>query len=354
MRDVTAAELGAERVLKVVDSHTCGQPTRVVVDGLPLGAGLDPADAREQLRTKHDWVRRITVLEPRGHGSMFTAALLAPADPGGTFGVVFMDAGGYPDMCGHATIGVATTLLRLGKIQPSAGESNGSLEFGLRTPAGEVALRATLRGGIPEAVAFQAPLAYYLGSTTLPTPAGGRAAVHVAYGGQWYAFIEAAAFGLTVAPERINELVAEAARVRPLLRKGIATMDMGGYTKAVPDVGNVVWHAPPSQSKADARNVPISTAGAFDRSPCGTATCARLAILHATGALTIGEPFVNEGLLGTTFRGRLVAEIASGDIRGVVPEVEGSAWLTGRAELWMDTHDPLARGFVIGGGQAVA
>lgn len=343
MSDLT---LRGEPVLTVIDSHTCGQPTRVVIDGLPVTAG-DPVDVRELLRDRHDWVRRTVVLEPRGHRSMFGVALLRPDEPDGPFGVVFMDADTYPDMCGHATIGVATTLLRLGWVAPPADDFTGSFVFGLRTPTGLTQLRATLRDGIPVAIAFQPPLAYYLGAVTLPTPAGGEVAVQVAYGGQWYAFVEAAPFDLTVAPEAIGVLIEQASVVRRQLREALTIEDP--RTGAVPEVGNIVWHGPPSRPDADACNVPVSAAGAFDRSPCGTATCARVASLHATGALAIDETFVNEGLMGTIFRGRAIAESSADGLRAIVPEVEGSAWLTGRTQLWADHDDPLGRGFLVGG-----
>ena len=153
-----------DRVLSVVDSHTCGQPTRVIVSGAGIAAGTEPLTAQQELRDRHDWVRRMAVLEPRGHRSMFAAALIAPVSADGEFGVVYMDAYGYPNLCGHATIGVATTLFERGSIPIPTPRFCGPVELGLLTPAGRIALRARLDHGRVESVAFRPPIAFYLGS----------------------------------------------------------------------------------------------------------------------------------------------------------------------------------------------
>jgi proline racemase len=339
----------AAHVLDVIDSHTCGQPTRVILRGTGLSPGTDPTVARELLANEHDWIRRFAVFEPRGHRSMFAVALIAPAPGDEDYGVLFMDAGGYPDMCGHATIGVATTLFELGLIEPAAPDHTGFHHFGLRTPAGRLALRATLREGRCEAIAFRSPIAFYLGAVDLVAPDGGAMRVDIAYGGQWYAFVPVEAVGLRIVPDAIDDLIAAAAPVRAQLAKALTIADP--RSGRVPEVGNIVWTSP-GTSDASATNVPISSSNAFDRSPCGTATCARMATLVAQGALGIGAPFINEGIMGTRYVGVAVADKSLGTIKGIIPEVEGRAWITSRAELRIDARDPLARGYLIGNGKA--
>ncbi|HVW71076.1 MAG TPA: proline racemase family protein [Steroidobacteraceae bacterium] len=334
------------KTLRVVDSHTCGQPTRVIVEGAGIEPGTAPQVARAQLR-EQDWVRRTAVLEPRGHRSMFAAALIPPKTPMGEYGVVYMDAYGYPDMCGHATIGVGTTLFEEGLIQAN---DRSNVEFGLLTPAGRVDLRAHLRAGRVETIAFRAPLAFHLGS--LQIQIGGHArTVELSYGGQWYAFIDLEGSGRQVDPEDIDELVKMAAQARARIEAAMPFIDP--LTGRPPSPINIVWLDKPTRPAADGHNVPVSPAGSFDRSPCGTATCARMATLVAHGQLAIGQRFVNEGLLGTLYSGRAVSAVTHAGIAGIVPEVEGSAWITGRAVLSVDPRDPLRRGYLVGGGPAV-
>jgi proline racemase len=339
-----------DRVLSVVDSHTCGQPTRVIVSGAGIAAGTEPLTAQQELCDRHDWVRRMAVLEPRGHRSMFAAALIAPVSADGEFGVVYMDAYGYPNLCGHATIGVATTLFERGSIKLPAPRFCGPLELGLLTPAGRIALRARLDHGRVESVAFRPPIAFYLGS--MPVQIGSTAKVaDLAYCGQWYAFINLADTTLRVEPNEIDELVTLGTAARIEIERNIRMNDP--ITGKPPNPINVVWVDTPKHPDAQARNVPISPVGSFDRSPCGTATCARMAALVAQNKMAIGDEFTNEGLLGTLYRGTAVASVTVSGVTGIVPELEGSAWIVGRAELSVDPRDPLADGYLVGGGPAV-
>lgn len=342
MMEVPAA---CEQTISVIDSHTCGQPTRVVIDGAGIPAGTDPLAARDMLAQNRDWVRRMAVFEPRGHRSMFGVALIAAAAEGEPFGVVYMDANGYPDMCGHATIGAVTTLFEAGYLRPSPSDLTGAQTLTLRAPMGLLELTARFEDGRCVAVAFRTPLTYFLGRQEIVLPGGASCTVDIANGGQWYAYVPVSHTGLTIAPDNIDALISAAAPVRAALADQLALVDP--LTGAVPTVGNIVWTGAPDGPEAQARNVPISSAGSFDRSPCGTATCARMAVLAAHGDLSVGEPFVNQGLVGTLYSGALVSHADSGGVTGFVPQVEGSAWLTGRATFWRDPHDPLGDGFLV-------
>lgn len=294
-------------VLRVVDSHTCGQPTRVIVSGTGVADGTSPLTAQRELRERCDWIRRITVLEPRGHRSMLAEE-----------GLIRVPS---PDFCGP-------------------------MELGLLTPAGRVALRAQVENGRVESVAFRTPIAFYLGS--MQAQIGGRTqVVDLAYGGQWYAFVDLANSGLHVDANDIDELISMGAKARREIERTIRMDDP--MTGRPPHPINVVWVDAPRHPAAQARNVPISPAGSFDRSPCGTATCARMATLVAQGKLMIGGQFINEGLLGTVYRGIAVSAITHLGIDGIVPEVEGSAWITGRMDLSVDPRDPLGNGYLVGG-----
>jgi proline racemase len=344
------ANFAVERSLETVDSHTCGQPTRVILDGTGITPGSSPQEARKYLAEKVPWVRRLAILEPRGHRSMFGAALIPPG-PGQTiWGVVFMDAATYPDMCGHATIGTATTLVELGLVKHPQALRDGTFSFAMNSPAGTLELEATTKDGRCESISFRTPLAYFVGSVELTLDNKSQVQVDIAYGGQYYAFLPASAVGLAIQPDIIDALIAAAGRVRPLLAQHFKVVDK--RTGLVPEVGNVVWTAPPEGQGADARNVPVSQAGSFDRSPCGTATCARMATLVAQKQLAVGESFVNESILGTRYYGKVIA--ANTEVEnGIVPQVTGSAWLTAHSRLLLDERDPLSLGYLIGGGKAV-
>jgi proline racemase len=272
---------------------------------------------------------------------MFAAILLPAPGEGSIQRVVFADAGGYPDMCGHAAIGVATTLTELGRVDGTP--HDGELEFALETPRGEITVRVQVENDRAVAVTFRNQPSFFLETVSIPSPAG-EATVDVAYGGQWYAFVDARVFGLAVRPEQIQDLVVHAQTVRAAIAARITQADP--LTGTPPDVGNIVWCDAPSGG-AHGRNVPISRFGAFDRSPCGTATCARLATNHAAGLLRPGDVFVNQGILDTVYEGRIVGTADVGGTLAVIPEITGSAWLTGSTSVWVDPTDPLRDGYLV-------
>ena len=330
----------AQRRISVIDSHTCGQPTRVICEGVPEFAYTSLAEAREILRAEHDWLRTYAVFEPRGHPSLFAAALVPALDPGCATGVVFMDAAGYPDMCGHATIGVVTTLVDLGRVSGL----DEQVEVAIETPGGRIETRVTLAGGRAESVAFVNQPAFFLEAFELAAR-GESLAVSVAFGGQWYAFIDPRQLGLAVEPDCIEELVRAAAELQPAIAASVGRRDPRSGEAVV--VENVMWFDDPVGLAADGRNMPVNIAGNFDRSPCGTGTSARLAVLHAAGRLEVGQRYVNSSVLGTTYEARILSTTTIGETTAVVPEITGSAWVTGRAERWAEPTDPLAEGFLL-------
>lgn len=338
--NATAAKTRTRRqLLRAVDSHTCGQPTRVIVSGVPGIEYGSLEEARDRLRENHDWIRRCAVFEPHGHRGLFAAALVPAVDPTCATGIVFMDAAGYHDMCGHATIGVITTLLDEGAVDVGDGEHTLAVE----TPAGRIEARVHVVDGAAASVTFVNQPAFFLESVEVASSVG-KLAVDIAYGGQWYAFVDAEAFGLRIEPSAIRDLVVRAAELRPSIAAAVTGHDP--RTGRPARVENVMWtdRAP---TDADGRNMPVNAAGSFDRSPCGTGTSARLALLHAQGLLEQHQPFVNQSVLGTTYTGRIVDVTEVAGRPAVVPEVTGSAWVTGEAQLWVDPTDPLGEGFLL-------
>ena len=181
-------------------------------------------------------------------------------------------------------------------------------------------------------------------------PDGTSAKLEIAYGGQWYGYLQANTARLAVAPDMIDALIAAAVPVRAALATTLTITDP--LTGQVPVVGNIVWTGDPRRVDAHGLTVPISVAGSFDRPPCGTATCARMAVLVAQDKLKIFTEFVNEGVMGTIYHAKAISRWSDGKTVGSVPEVHGSAWLTATAELIVDPDDPLGTGYLIGAGKA--
>jgi len=329
--------------LEVVDSHTCGQPTRVVTTGADVAPGTNPNDVRHMLSAEQDWIRRVVVMEPRGHRSMFGVVLIPPAAAGGKFGLVYMDANGYPNLCGHATIGAVTTLYEIGYLDPPTRDYSGEVTIDLDVPAGILQANVQFVSGRVKSVAVRAPLTFFLGSIDLNLPSG-IVEADIAYAGQWYAYVPVAAIQAHIEPSEIDKLVGSASVVRRALADQLTLHDP--MTGKVVEVGNVVWTSDADHPNADARNVPVSSSGSFDRSPCGTATCAQMAVRAAKRRLSVGEPFVNQGLVGTLFEGKLLGVTEQNGITGYIPEVRGSAWLTAHAVFGVDARDPLGGGFL--------
>lgn len=291
-------------MIRTVESHTEGMPTRVVVDG--VGA-LPGATMEERRRNVPEALRTFLMHEPRGHGAMSGALLQPPIRPDANWGVVFIEVAGCLSMCGHGTIGVATVLVEQRLVAVTEPETVVRLDV----PAGLVEARVRVEDGRARSVTIRNVPARHLGSFD---------GYDLAYGGNLYAIADAAEHGLVVRPEHAGRLIA-------------AGMDLIAAV-AEPDLKHVIW-------VGDDRSAVAIAPGYLDRSPCGTGTSARMAQLHARGELALGEPFVHRSVIGTSFTGRLVEETDD----GVVPEITGRAWITGTAEHRLDPDDPFPAGF---------
>jgi 4-hydroxyproline epimerase len=308
------------RRVRVVDSHTAGEPTRVVVDGGPdLGTGSIAA-RRDRFRSEHDRFRRALVTEPRGIEVGVGALLLPPADPAHTTGLIFFNNAGYLGMCGHGTIGVVTTLSYLGRL-------NGR-PVSIETPVGTVDAEM----GTDGRVSFRNVPSYRTRSgVEIEVPGCGPVTGDVAWGGNWFFLTDQAPFELTI--HRVRELTAYTEAIRGALERAGVTGE-----NAAP-IDHVEVSGPAHQAGNDSRNFVLCPGGAYDRSPCGTGTSAKIAALVADGRLAPGTTWRQEGILGTVFEA--VAEPAP---RGVVPRITGAAYLTADAQLLLDERDPLCYG----------
>src|SRR4051794_13240022 len=305
----------ASRVFQAVDSHTEGMPTRVVTSGVGTIPGATMLERKLHFEQELDWIRKLLMHEPRGHGAMSGAILQPAVHPEADWGVVFIEVSGCLPMCGHGTIGVATVLVETGMVAVTEPETIVRLD----TPAGLVTARVQVEDGRARSVTLRNVPAYlHARGSSVEVDGLGVVTYDMAYGGNFYAIAEAADHGLVVDPARAAELIDAGLRVMAAVN---ATDEpVHPVDAAIRGCRHVEWTAP-GRDGADARCAVAIHPGWVDRSPCGTGTSARMAQLHATGALALDTAFVNESILGTRFTGRLIAETDVAGLPAVVPEV---------------------------------
>ena len=334
--------------LDVVDSHTEGEPTRVIVGGWGEVAGATMAERRDELRRHHDALRRAVVGEPRGHEAVVGALLTPPVEPGSIAGVIFFDNAGYLGMCGHGTIGVVRTLELLGRLdaaEPEAGARATVRRCQLDTPVGPVAAEiqtagaATVRDNwerLDGAVTVvNVPARCHALDVAVEVPWLGRVTGDVAYGGNWFFLTGIGQLGgVPLARDQVAALTAATRRIREALAAAGITGEDGA------EIDHVEVFGPPSGPWANSRNFVLCPSGAYDRSPCGTGTSAKLATLYARGELTAEQHWRQESITGGLFTAWLERE---GD--ELVPHVRGRAFITGRTTLLFDPADPFRGGF---------
>ena len=315
----------ADSSIHVIDSHTAGEPTRVVIAGGPdLGAG-PLAERLQRFRRSHDDFRRTVVLEPRGSDAVVGGLLVEPVDRSCVAGVIFFNNTGYLGMCGHGTIGLAVTLAHLGRI--------GTGRHRIETPVGVVAIDLL---GPHEVTIDNVASRRHRAGVTVDVEGLGTVVGDVAWGGNWFFLAHHAPCELVAA--NIGRLTAAAEAVRRGLERGGITGADGA------EIDHIEFFGPPADTAADSRNFVLCPGGAFDRSPCGTGTSAKLACLAADGLLAPGEPWVQESIIGSRFTGRYRID----DAGGIIPTIVGCGYVCGEATLIRQPGDPFAAGIILG------
>lgn len=311
--------LGMEKIL-CIDSHTGGEPTRVVVSGFPDLSGLPLAAALERLRTEHDAYRKATVCEPRGNDVLVGALLLPAVNPGSLASVIFFNNVGYLGMCGHGTIGLLATLQHMGRAEPGT--------YAIDTPVGTVQVHLHGKGWVE---VDNVPAHRHLAGVVLDVPGYGRVVGDVAWGGNWFFLTDAGALPLTLS--RVQDLTTFAQAVRRALQARHITGSDGAEIDHIELMGAAQTHG------NSGRNFVLCPGGAYDRSPCGTGTSAKLACLAADGKLAEGERWLQESVIGSVFEGsyRLVGD-------QLIPSIRGQAHVVAETMLLLDRHDPFCWG----------
>jgi 4-hydroxyproline epimerase len=307
--------------MRVIDSHTEGEPTRVVIDGWPALEARTMAERRDELRAMHDHLRRAVICEPRGHSAVVGALLTAPVNPGSTAGIVFFNNGTYLGMCGHGLIGVVRTLQYLGRLSPGVATFD--------TPVGSVRTELADDGSV---TIENVPSRCHRLDVSVDVPTIGRVTGDIAYGGNWFFITE----------QDLGEIsLANAPALTRTTQRIQDALDAAGISRADgAEIDHIEISGPAQRLDADARNFVLCSGGDYDRSPCGTGTSAKMAVLHARGKLKFGDDWRQESVTGSLFTGWLT----QGKTGELIPHIRGRAYVTAEATLRFDPSDPFRLG----------
>ena len=331
---MSQAPSGRQLMVTTVDYHTEGEPFRIVSGGVPPLVGRSILEKRRYALEHLDHIRQLLVFEPRGHADMYGGFVTEPEDDGAQLGVVFFHNAGYSTACGHGTIALVTWAIEAA-IVPAGGST---VEVVVDVPSGRLVTVATMQQGRVQSVRFRNVPSFVLFDNLRVALETRVLEVAVAYGGAFYAIVPADRFALPIEPAFVPRFV-----------------ELGREIKAAIEAQQSIVH--PLQQDLEGiygviftsanRNVTVFADGEIDRSPCGSGTSARLALMDRRGELARGAALMHESVIGTRFVGRVVDEARVGDLPAVITEVEGSAYLTGYHQFVLSAYDPIGTGFLI-------
>jgi proline racemase len=333
---------------RTIDAHAAGEPLRLIVEGFPSPQGETMLAKRAWVKRHADHIRRALMQEPRGHVDMYGAVLTEPVRPDSDAGVLFMHNDGYSTMCGHGIIAATTIAIERGLIVPRSAQPRIAFD----TPAGQVIATAHLAPG-PDAagdsrvtsVAFTNVPSFVLHPGLVVRLGTREVRVDVAFGGAFYAIVDAESAGLPLLPTRLSDLRRLGMEIKRAVEAAVTIVHP--LDPGLKGIYGTIFTGPPTREDADLRNVTIFADAEVDRSPCGTGTAAVVAVLDAMGLLPAHRAFGHESIVGTIFTGTVVSRTRVGECDAIVPEIEGSAWITGDHAFLVDDDDPLREGFRI-------
>lgn len=332
----------ANRIITTIDSHTGGEPTRLIVSGIPL-KGRTLLEQRDYMRQNLDHLRSALMCEPRGHRGMF-GAIMAPATrPEVDFGIIWVDHDGtYLNMCGHGTIGIGFVCVEAGLVTVTEPLTTIKIDM----PAGLVEARVSVENGRAKRTAIvNVPAFLFRKDVEIDLPGHGRIPIDIAFGGSFFAGVQGKLLGLDVGPEAVDALVRAGLAIRKAVNEQVKVQH-----PTLPHIASVdlvtIW-GPGRAPGARYKNIHVFSDGSFDRSPGGTGTSHMMAILIHRGLMQEDEAIVSEGITGSLFGGRMLSKTKVGSFDAWVPEISGTAYLTGMHQFVIDPDDPQAHGFRI-------
>lgn len=329
--------------IKTLDMHTGGEPLRVILDGFPEPEATTILGARREMHAQHDHLRKALMWEPRGHADMYGLLPLPPERPDSDFGVLFLHNEGYSTMCGHATIAIARLAVELGWVPKQEPETCVTLD----APCGQLKAWVQVRDGAAGSVRFHCVPSFVVGlDRVLAVPVWGKVSYDLAYGGAFYAYVDSDALGIPLVPENYRQLIDAGMAIK----RAVAAQDDAirhPFEEDLSFLYGTIFIGGPVSEGVDSRNVCIFADGEVDRCPTGSGVSGRMAIHAARGELAAGASMTIESITGSRFRGSIVQHLEYGGLAAVIPEVEGSAYITGRHEFLIDPADPFAHGFFL-------
>jgi proline racemase len=342
-------------MISAVDAHACGEPGRVIIGGVFDVPGKTMFEKKVYLETKADGLRKRMLREPRGYPALCCNLVLPAAHPDADIGFIVMEQTEYPPMSGSNTICVVTVLIETGMVPVQMPITRLTLD----TPAGLVEVEAEVSDRKVTRITFRnvPSFAVHL-DRTIEVKGLGSVVVDVAYGGMFFVIADADQFGLKLTPDEGRDIASIGERLKAASREQLPVVHPGNNEIAGVSISQL--SAPATHPDADRKNAVVVSTGAFDwdrpqtwsasldRSPCGTGTSAKMAVLHAKGKLPLHQDFVHESILGTFFTGRLIGETKVGPYRAVIPTISGRGWITGFSNYVLDPDDPFPEGFTVG------
>ncbi len=327
--------------IKTIESHAAGEPLRVIVEGYPEIKGKTILEKRRYVKENLDNFRKILMFEPRGHADMYGALLVEPEREDSDIGVIFMHNEGYSTMCGHGIIAMTKVLLDMGII-----EKNGdSVELKIDTPAGLVISRTERKNGRVDKISFvNVPSFVYLKDGKTEVEGLGSVEYDIAFGGAFYAFVDANKLGLELNPEEYNKIIEFGKKIKNKIASEVKIEHP--FSEDLGFLYGTIFVGKAKNPENHSRNVCVFAEGEVDRSPTGTGVSARASIHYFKGDIKLGEELKIESIIGTVFSVKPLREVKFGDFKAIIPEVSAKAYITGESEFFLDPDDPLKEGFI--------
>lgn len=331
--------------IETIDMHTGGEPLRVILSGLPELQGDSVLGYRRYMKAHHDVYRTALMFEPRGHADMYGCVLVPPNDEGADFGILFLHNEGYSTMCGHAVIAIAKLAVEMGWVAKKVPETQVTID----APCGRIYAFARVANDQVSGVYFHCVPSFVLGlDLEVGVPGLGKVKYDLAYGGAFYAYVDADALGISLDPENVQEHIQKGMVIKRAVMASSRVIDHPFEADLSFLYGTIFISRKTLDPDSHSRNVCIFAEGEVDRCSTGSGVSGRMAIHHARNEIKQGdEPFVIESILGTTFKGSVVKTEDYGPYKAVIPQVEGNAFVVGQNRWLIDPKDPLRKGFIL-------
>ena len=329
--------------IKTIDMHTGGEPLRVILSGFPKLEGNSVLDYRNFIRDNYDYLRKALMHEPRGHADMYGCILVPPNDAEADFGILFLHNEGYSTMCGHAIIAISTLAIQMGWVEVIEPETKLLID----APCGRITAFVKVQNEQVQSVYFHCVPSFVIGlARTVRVPKLGTVKYDLAYGGAFYAYVDATSLGLELVPENYSQLI----QTGMAIKHAVMAVDKEIRHPFEADLSflyGTIFIGGPISEGIDSRNVCIFAEGEVDRCPTGSGVSGRMPIHYARKEIALGEKMTIESITGSVFTGSIVREEQFGPHKAVIPQVEGTAFITGQHTFLIDPKDPFKDGFFL-------